>query len=167
VIRPALVLTGLTVVLLGLVYPGVVTGLAQLMPKQANGSLIEVNGKVVGSALIGQDWTSDQYFHGRPSAAKYDAANSTGSNLGPTSKALAERISATAEMPLDLRTTSGSGLDPHISVEAARYQIPRVARARGVSEEKIAAIVERHIEGRTLGLLGEPRVNVLLLNLDL
>jgi K+-transporting ATPase ATPase C chain len=167
VIRPALTLTALTIVLLGFVYPGVVTGLAQLMPHQANGSLVIVEGKVIGSELIGQEWNSDKYFHGRPSAAKYDAANSTGSNLGPTSKALAERLHSQEALPLDLRTTSGSGLDPHISPEAARYQIPRVAKARNLSEDKIAAIVERHIEGRTFGILGEPRVNVLALNLDL
>ena len=179
-LRPALVITALTVVLLGVVYPGVVTAIAKVaFPRQANGSLVEKDGKVIGSEIIGQSWKSEKYFHGRPSAAgkdEYDAANSSGSNLGPTSKALAERMATDKAAlqksdgenpPLDLLTTSGSGLDPHISPEGARYQVARVAKARGLPTEKVEALVDARIEGRTLGLLGEPRVNVLLLNLDL
>jgi K+-transporting ATPase ATPase C chain len=176
-IRPALVWTALSIIVLGFVYPAVVTGLAQLaFPHQAAGSLLERDGQVIGSSLIGQAWTSDKYFHGRPSAAKYDAAASAGSNLGPTSKALAERVAAERATlaksdgdhpPLDLLTTSASGLDPHISPEAARYQIARVARARGILPQSLEPLVAAHIEGRTWGLFGEPRVNVLQLNQDL
>jgi K+-transporting ATPase ATPase C chain len=179
-LRPALVWTALTVGLLGLVYPAVVTAVAKVaFPRQANGSLVEKDGRVVGSELIGQAWKSERYFHGRPSAAGkdgYDAANSSGSNLGPTSKALAERVHADQAAlqkldgdapPLDLLTTSGSGLDPHISPAAARYQIPRIARARNLPPSELEALVARYTEGRTLGLFGEPRVNVLRLNLAL
>jgi K+-transporting ATPase ATPase C chain len=171
-IRAALVWTGLSVLLLGFAYPGIVTGIAQVaFPQKSAGSLVEREGKVVGSSLIGQAWTSEKYFHGRPSAAGkdgYDATASSGSNLGPTSKALAERIHAMEPgAPLDLLTTSGSGLDPHISPEAARWQIPRIARARNLDPQKLEALIAAHTEGRTFGLFGEPRVNVLLLNLEL
>jgi potassium-transporting ATPase KdpC subunit len=176
-IRPALVWTALSIVLLGFVYPGVVTGIAKIaFPRQANGSLVEQNGNLIGSELIGQSWTSEKYFHGRPSAAKYDATASTGSNLGPTSKALADRLQADGaalakldgeHAPLDLLTASGSGLDPHISPEAARYQIARIARARGVDPQKLEALVAARVEGRSFGLFGEPRVNVLDVNLAL
>lgn len=191
-IRPALVLVVLLTIITGLIYPLAMTGISQvLFPDQANGSLIETDGKVVGSALIGQSFAEAKYFHGRPSATSgpdpkdptksvsvpYNAANSGGSNLGPTSKALAERIGAdvaalkkenpAAPIPVDLVTTSASGLDPDISPEAALFQVPRVARARGLPENRVQALVEAHIEGRTLGLLGEPRVNVLKLNLAL
>jgi K+-transporting ATPase ATPase C chain len=179
-LRPAIVLVIAMMVLTGLVYPLVVTGIAQvLFPRQANGSLIMQDGKVVGSSLIGQPFDEPKYFWGRPSATSpfpYNAAASSGSNLGPTNPALAEavkgRIGAlraadpgnTAPVPVDLVTASGSGLDPHISPVAALYQVPRVARARGLSEDKIRGLVEQHIEGRQLGFLGEPRVNVLALN---
>jgi len=170
----------LTTLLLGFVYPFVVTVLAQILfPNQANGELITVNGKVVGSRLIGQPFSSPGYFRSRPSAAGngYDAQNSGGSNLGPTNKSLVDRVSgdmqkAQAEnpnmsVPIDLVTTSGSGLDPHISTDAAAFQTPRVAKERGVSEDEVRALVAKHTQGRQLGFLGEARVNVLELNLDL
>jgi K+-transporting ATPase ATPase C chain len=176
----SILMTIVTTVLLGIIYPFVVTGLAQLIfPKQANGSLITANGKIVGSRLIGQPFSSPGYFRSRPSAAGtgYDASNSGGSNLGPTNKMLIDRMNgdiqkAQAEnpnvpVPMDLVTTSGSGLDPHISPEAADFQVPRVAHERTMSETDVRALVANHTEGRQLGFLGEPRVNVLELNLDL
>jgi K+-transporting ATPase ATPase C chain len=170
-----------TTVLLGVVYPLVVTGLAQWwFPRQANGELIRSGGKLVGSHLIGQPFTAAGYFHSRPSAAGsagYDAGNSTGSNLAPTNKTLIDQVSARVQslqsenpnrpIPADLATTSGSGLDPHISPAAAEFQVPRVARERGMSEGDVASLVKKHTEQRDLGFLGEPRVNVLELNLDL
>jgi len=191
-IRPAIVLlVGLTAIT-GLAYPLAMTGIAEvLFPKQAQGSLIEKDGKVVGSALIGQEFKDDKYFHGRPSAttapdpndstktvsAPYNAANSGGSNLGPTSKPLADRMKEDVDklksenpsqpVPVDLVTTSGSGLDPNISPEAALFQVPRVAKARNIPEAKLRQLVDEHVEGRTLLILGEPRVNILLLNLAL
>jgi len=191
-LRPAvIVLIGLTLIT-GLLYPLAMTGIAQvLFPTQAQGSLIVQDGKVVGSALLGQPFNDAKYFHGRPSAtmapdpqdssktveAPYNAANSGGSNLGPTSKALSDRITADVErlkaenpsapVPIDLVTTSGSGLDPDISPDAAYFQVPRVAQARGLPPERVRALVESQIQGRTLGLFGEPRVNVLKLNLAL
>jgi K+-transporting ATPase ATPase C chain len=191
-IRPAIaVLVALTVIT-GLVYPLAMTGIAQVIfPHQAQGSLIERDGKVVGSELIGQMFESDKYFHGRPSAttapdpndstktvpAPYNAANSGGSNLGPSNKALIDRVqgdmdklkqeNSAAPVPADLVTTSASGLDPHISPEAALFQVPRIAKARNVPEDRVRQLVTDHTEGRFLGLLGEPRVNVLLLNLAL
>jgi potassium-transporting ATPase KdpC subunit len=176
----SILMTVVTTVLLGIIYPFVVTGLAQLIfPKQANGSLITTNGKIVGSHLIGQPFSSPGYFRSRPSAAGtgYDASNSGGSNLGPTNKMLIDRMNgdiqkAQAEnpgtpVPIDLVTTSGSGLDPHISPEAADFQVPRVARERNMSEADLRTLVANHTEGRQFGFLGEPRVNVLELNLDL
>jgi len=191
-IRPAIILLVLLTLITGLAYPLAITGIAEVIfPRQAQGSLIERDGKVIGSALIGQVFTDAKYFHGRPSAtnapdpkdatktidAPYNAVNSMGSNLGPTSKALADRVKGdvdtlrqenpSAAIPADLVTTSGSGLDPDISPEAARFQVPRVANARSLPEERVRALVEAQIEGRTFGLLGEPRVNVLKLNLAL
>jgi len=190
--RPAIVFIVALTLITGLLYPLVMTGVAGLVfPYQAQGSLIEKDGKVVGSALIGQDFTSDRYFHGRPSATlgpdpadpsktagvPYNAVNSMGSNLGPTNKALIDRVKADVEklkaenpsspVPTDLVTTSASGLDPDISPAAAFFQIPRVAKARNMSEDGIRQLVTEQIEGRTLGIFGEPRVNVLALNLAL
>lgn len=191
-VRPAIVMIVCLTILTGLVYPLAMTGLAQaLFPRQANGSLVEKDGKVIGSALIGQNFTKPGYFHGRPSAttdtdpkdpsktipAPYNAANSGGSNAGPTSKALIERIQGDVKalkeenpdtpIPVDLVTTSASGLDPDISPAAALFQVPRVARERGLSEEQVRSLVTSHIEGRFLGVIGEPRVNVLELNIAL
>ena len=173
-------MTIVTTLLLGVVYPFVVTALAQvLFPQQANGSLISINGTIVGSHLIGQPFSSPGYFRSRPSAAGngYDAGNSGGSNLGPTNKMLIDRMNgdvqkAQAEnpgvpVPIDLVTTSASGLDPDISPEAAEFQVPRVAHERGMSDAEVRALVANHTRGRQLGFLGEPRVNVLELNLDL
>jgi len=182
-LRPAIVLTLLLCAVTGLVYPGIVTGLAQLLfPRQANGSVIEVGGRVVGSELIGQPFTRPEYFHSRPSAAGagYDATASAGSNKGPTDAKLADTLIAGSvqqvveedgaqrgKIPADMVTASGSGLDPHISPANADLQVARVARARGVGAEQVRALVRRHTEGRQLGFLGEPRVNVLLLNIAL
>jgi K+-transporting ATPase ATPase C chain len=191
-IRPAIVVLVVLTLITGLVYPLAITGIAQLIfPNQAQGSLIARNGQVVGSALIGQQFTSDKYFHGRPSAttapdpkdptktvaAPYNAANSGGSNLAPSNKALIDRVKAdidtlkketpSSQVPVDLVTTSASGLDPDISPAAALFQVPRVAKARNLPEDQLRHLVNDHIEGRFLRLLGEPRVNVLKLNLAL
>lgn len=191
-IRPAIVLVVILTLITGLVYPLAMTGIAEVIfPTQAQGSLVEVDGKVVGSALIGQEFTSDKYFHSRLSAttapdpndstktvpAPYNAANSGGSNLGPTNKALIDRVKAdvdklkaenpSAPVPIDLVTTTGGGLDPHITPEAAMFQVPRVAKARNLPEDRVRELVNAHVEGRLLGLLGEPRVNVLALNMAL
>jgi potassium-transporting ATPase KdpC subunit len=191
-IRPAIVMIALMTILTGLVYPLAMTGIAQLVfPHRSGGSLIEKDGKVIGSALIGQNFTKPGYFHGRPSAttdtdptdsnktiaAPYNAANSSGSNAGPTAKSLIERVQADMDklkaenpnqpVPVDLVTTSASGLDPDITPAAAYFQVPRVAKERGLSEEQVRTLVRQHVEDRFLGVIGEPRVNVLQLNMAL
>jgi K+-transporting ATPase ATPase C chain len=179
-LKTAILITLVTTVLFGLIYPLAVTGLAQLLfPKQANGSLIERNGQVVGSRLLGQTFSSPGYFRTRPSVAGtgYDASQSNASNLGPTNHQLIDRVKADVEklraenpgapIPVDLVTTSGSGLDPEISPAAADFQVPRVARERGVSEAEVRSLVGKHTLGRQFGFLGEPRVRVLELNLEL
>ena len=191
-IRPAIVVLVALTLITGLAYPLAMTGIAKvILPHQAEGSLIERDGKVIGSMLIGQDFTSDKYFHGRPSAtvapdpndstktvpAPYNAANSGGSNLGPSNKALVDRVqsqidalkkeNASAPVPIDLVTTSGSGLDPDVSPEGAYFEVPRIAKARNLPEAKVRQLVSEHIQERFLGILGEPRVNVLQLNIAL
>ena len=191
-IRPAIILLLLLTAITGLAYPLAMTAIAGVIfPKQAQGSLIEKDGKVIGSALIGQAFTEDKYFHGRPSAttgpdpkdptktteAPYNASNSMGSNLGPTSKTLIERVKGdvekakaenpSASVPVDLVTSSASGLDPNISPESALFQVPRVAKARSIAEDRLRRLVQENTEGPLAGLLGEPRVNVLALNLAL
>jgi potassium-transporting ATPase KdpC subunit len=191
-IRPAIVFVVALTAITGLLYPFVMTGVAgMIFPYQAQGSLIERDGNVIGSTLIGQEFTSDRYFHGRPSAtvapdpndssktvpAPYNAANSGGSNLGPTNKALIERVQGdvdklkqenpSAPVPIDLVTTTASGLDPDISPDAALFQVPRVAKARNMPEDRVRQLVDEYVEGRTFGFLGERRVNVLALNLAL
>lgn len=181
-LRPAILLTLMLMLITGFIYPGVITGLAQLLfPRQANGSLVRVNGKVVGSELIAQGFAQPWYFHPRPSSAGagYDATASGGSNKGPTDRKLADTLiaggvaqvraetGATGKLPADMVTRSGSGLDPHISPANAELQINRVAQARGVSADQVRQIVLQHTEGRTLGILGDPRINVLLLNIAL
>ena len=191
-LRPAIVMIVVMTVIAGIIYPLLITGIAQtVFPYQANGSLIERDGKVIGSALIGQNFTSDKYFHGRPSATTepdpkdptktvpvpYAADNSAGSNLGPTSKALVDRVkddaaklaadNPTTPIPSDLVTASASGLDPDITPAGALFQVPRVAKARSLPEDKVRQLVEEHISGRLLGIIGEPHVNVLQLNLAL
>lgn len=182
-LRPAIVMTVLLCVITGLIYPGVVTALAQLVfPRQANGSLITVNGRVVGSELIGQTFTQPYYFHSRPSAAGsgYDGAASSGSNKGPTDAKLADTLIAQAvdsavkndgavkgHIPTDMVTSSASGLDPHISPANAYLQVARVARARHADSAAVRSLLDRHVEGRQFGFFGEPRVNVLLLNIAL
>jgi potassium-transporting ATPase KdpC subunit len=189
-LRPAIVMTLLLTVLTGLIYPGIVTAFAQLLfPSQANGSLVYVNGKLVGSELIGQYWTSSRYFHGRPSATlsnnghqlqPYNAENSGASNLGPTNaklvQILQQRITEVRQenpaappgpVPIDLVTASDSGLDPDISLAAALYQVPRIAKARGISQATLTNMVTNHVQGRFLGIFGEPYINVLELNLAL
>ena len=176
----AILMTIATTVLLGIVYPLVVTGIAQVIfPKQANGQLIQKAGRTVGSRIIGQGFSGAGYFHPRPSAAGsgYDAANSGGSNLGPTNKKLVERVNQDVAslhtenpnqaVPIDLVTTSASGFDPHITPAAAEFQLSRVAKARGINQDALRKLIAKHMEGRQLGVLGEPRINVLELNLEL
>ncbi|MGB9151874.1 MAG: potassium-transporting ATPase subunit KdpC [Alphaproteobacteria bacterium] len=190
-IRPAIAFTLLMTLLTGILYPFAMTGVSQMLfPHQANGSLIKQNGKVIGSSLIGQNFTSDKYFHSRPSAtttadpndatktipAPYNAANSGGSNLGPTSQSLIDGVKATAQqlhaenaapIPVDLVTASGSGLDPDITPAAAQFQIPRIAKSRNMPEAKVASLLDQLTQPRTFGILGEPTVNVLKINLAL
>lgn len=176
----AVLMTIATTILLGIIYPLVVTGLAQVIfPKQANGQLIQKDGKIIGSAIIGQGFSGAGYFHSRPSATAvpYDAANSVGSNLGPTNQKLIDRVkqdvatlhaeNPNQPVPIDLVTTSASGFDPHISPAAADFQVPRIAKDRGITVEQLRALIAKHTEGRQFGFLGEPRVNVLELNLEL